>query len=84
MKQSTFVTTLTPQDFATAITKELGFVYQETTSFATFYRERTTWNMLAIAEPTAEVYETLEVWADCRFTPEQMDILKIRFSTDPH
>lgn len=75
-----FVTTLSPQDFAVAA-KQIGFDYLDTTSFCTTYRNPASDDLISIAEPTAEVYETLEVWADCRFTPEQREILKIRFST---
>lgn len=77
------MTTLTPQDFAVAV-KRVGFDYLDTTSHSTTYRNPASDDLISIAEPTAEVYETLEVWTDCRLTPEQIETLKTRFSTDPH
>ena len=79
----TYRTTLTPQDFATAIT-QLGFKYLETSCHATTYvrdcGRGAHGDLVSIEEPEVQVFVDLEVATDFRFTHVEMEALKITAS----
>lgn len=71
----TYRTTLSPQDFATAITR-LGFTYVETSEFSTTYARGN--DLLSVEDPEYQIYFDLEVATDFRFTDEECAALKLR------
>lgn len=71
----TYRTTLSPQDFATAITR-LGFQYLETSEFSTTYFRGN--DLLSVEDPEHQIYCDLEVATDFRFTDEECAALKLR------
>jgi len=68
----TYVTTLSPQDFAKAVEAQ-GFEYVKTSDLCTTYRRED--DFLSIEEPEMEVYEVLVIATDFRLSPEEMEAL---------
>lgn len=67
-------TTLSPQDFATAITR-LGFIYVETSEFSTTYARGN--DLLSVEDPEHLVYCDLKIATDFRFTESECAALKV-------
>ena len=71
----TYRTTLSPQDFATAVTR-LGFTYVETSEFCTTYARGN--DLLSVEDPEHQIYCDLEVATDFKFTDAECLALKVR------